>query len=371
MKASAFREFIRSYSTPDVVDTAEALLQRKCDLLEARLKAAEADRLTCEAVRREIYGISENPPKPPEWLGSPEPTGSTSGVPVVVWSDFHYGEVVNPDEVGGVNTFDIDIAKARIKKLASTTIDLAFNHMVNPDYPGLVVCLGGDMISGNIHEELRETNQGFLQQIILSLQDELCSALGALASAFGRLFIPCVVGNHGRTTMKPRMKGRVFESYEWNLYCQIARHFKNDPRVTVFIPNETDAHFRVCGHRFLLTHGDALGVKGGDGIIGALGPIMRGRVKVSNSEAQIGRDFDTLIMGHWHQYIALPGLIVNGTLKGYDEFTRLALRAPYSPPTQAMFFVHPAHGITANWPIYLDRRYNRPAETSNWIEWRR
>jgi hypothetical protein len=37
-----------------------------------------------------------------------------------------------------------------------------------------------------------------------------------------------------------------------------------------------DVHYRVYGVRFLLNHGDMLGVKGGDGIIGAIGPIMRG-----------------------------------------------------------------------------------------------
>src|SRR5262249_43643226 len=104
------------------------------------------------------------------------------------------------------------------------------------------------------------------------------------------------------------------------------------------------------------THGDLLGVKGGDGIIGALGPIMRGALKTSRSEAQIDREFDTLVIGHWHQYLTLPGLIVNNSLKGYDEFARLALRAPYSRPSQALWFSHPEHGITAHWQVYLDKQ---------------
>lgn len=31
--------------------------------------------------------------------------------------------------------------------------------MVNPDYPGIVVALAGDMVSGDIHQELKETNE--------------------------------------------------------------------------------------------------------------------------------------------------------------------------------------------------------------------
>jgi hypothetical protein len=245
--------------------------------------------------------------------------------------------------------------------------------MVSPKYPGIVVCLGGDIISGNIHEELRETNDGHLQQTLLEVQECLIAALGRMADVFGRVFVPCVVGNHGRTTHKPRAKGRVFESYEWNLYCQLERHFRGDKRVEFSIPSETDCHFRVLGHRFCLTHGDALGVRGGDGIIGAIGPIVRGAIKVGRSEAQIGRDFDTLLLGHWHTYIPRGDhapVLVNGALKGYDEYARLFLRVPYSRPSQALWFVHKDHGVTSQWQIFLDQT-RKSSHTSDWIAWER
>jgi hypothetical protein len=176
-------------------------------------------------------------------------------------------------------------------------------------------------------------------------------------------------------TMKMRHKGRVYTSFEWNLYCQLERYFKTigDKRVRFFIPTEADAHFNVMGHRFLLTHGDALGVKGGDGIIGALGPIARGTMKIGRSEAQIGRDFDTLVIGHYHTYIprgeAAP-VIVNGTLKGYDEYARLSLRVPYSRPSQALWFVHPKYGITAQWQVFLDGTAAAKIAADDWVNWR-
>ena len=30
------------------------------------------------------------------------------------------------------------------------------------------------------------------------------------------------------------------------------------------------------------------------------------------------------------------------------------LRVPYAPPSQALWFVHGKHGITAQWQVYLD-----------------
>ncbi len=95
---------------------------------------------------------------------------------------------------------------------------------------------------------------------------------------------------------------------------------------------------------------------------------MRGRVKTHTSEVQIGRDFDTLIEGHWHQYLPLPGCITNGTLKGYDEYARIFLRARYQPPLQALWFNHPVWGITYHVPVYLDEPHE--AANQDWIGWR-
>lgn len=340
--------------------------------LKADLARAVRSEDTAENIRERIYDLAGRSPEPPEWLGDVGVPGTNRGVPMTIWSDWHYGEVVRPDEVGGMNEFNADIAAARITKLVDTTIDLATNHMGQSEkaYPGIVIMLGGDMLSGDIHEELFATNDRTTQQCINDLTDLLAAALERMADTFGRVFVPCVVGNHGRASRKPRMKGRVFTSHEWNIYCNLERYFRKDDRVQFFIPNETDAYFKVYGQRFILTHGDSLGVKGGDGIIGAIGPIMRGSVKMSKSEKQIGRDFDYVIMGHWHQMLWLPGVIVNGALKGYDEYARLAIRAPYSPPSQALWFVHPKHGITARWEVLLDPWKNVSYNEDEWVSWK-
>lgn len=347
----------RGLTVNTVVRDEVGMLKIKVKMLEKDLESIQRHNDDAATIRKTIYGLSLATPEPPKWLLTPKGKG-LSGVPMTMWSDWHWGEVVNPAEIGGVNAFNRSVAKKRLRMLVESTIDLCFNHMTNPEFPGIVICLGGDMITGNIHEELQDTNEGYVQQTLLELQEELITALTHMADKFGRVFVPCVVGNHGRISMKSRMKGRVFDSYEWNLYCQLERHFRNDKRLQFLIPEETDAYFTVLGHRFLLTHGDTLGVKGGDGIIGCIGPVARGAFKVGRSEAQIGRDFDTMVIGHWHTYVprgdSIP-VIVNGALKGYDEYARLAMRIPYTRPSQALWFVHEKYGITAQWQIYLDK----------------
>jgi hypothetical protein len=353
-------------------DAAEIIRKQNAQLTSYKRTVEQIRREndTAETIRTGIYGLAARTPEPPKWLNGAGGSNGQRGCPMTIWSDWHYGEVIDPDEVAGVNEFNHKIAKARVKKLVNSTIDLAYNHMGSSRiaYPGAVVCLGGDMITGDIHDELVATNDRTPQQAINDLTDIIGAALDQMATKFGKLFVPCVVGNHGRSTKKPRMKQRVYTSHEWNIYCNLERYFRASRNVQFLIPGETDAYFSVFRHRYLLTHGDALGVKGGDGIIGAMGPIMRGAIKVGRSEAQIGRDFDTIIMGHWHQYLTFPGVIVNNALIGYNDFARLALRAPYSRPSQALWFSHPEHGITAHWQVYLEKKKVAPGEKV-WVGW--
>ena len=351
----------------------QAKLTTKLKVLESELAATRRHNETAESIRQEIYGLAAMTPDPPKWVLGKRIKPGHPGIPVTIWSDFHWGETVSSEETGGQNRFNRSIARTRLKRLVDATIDLCTRHTVKPDYPGIVICLGGDMITGAIHEELQDTNDGYTQQSLLEVQEQLITAIRAMADAFGKVFLPCVVGNHGRATLRPRMKGRVFTSYEWNLYNQLELFFASDKRVQFMIPGEADAHFTVAGHHYLLTHGDALGVKGGDGIIGALGPITRGAIKVGRSEAHSGRDFDTLIMGHWHTYIPrgeATAVIVNGTLKGYDEYARLGLRVPPTRPSQALWFTHPEHGITNQWQVYLEPLKRHGVKTE-WVSWQK
>ena len=125
---------------------------------------------SAEKVRTEIYGLAAAVPDPPKWTKKPSLGKHTIGVPVTIWSDWHAGEQVFENQVGGVNKFNLAICRQRAERLVNSTLDLCFHHMVKPAYPGIIVCLGGDMITGAIHDELAETNDGTVQQALLPAQ---------------------------------------------------------------------------------------------------------------------------------------------------------------------------------------------------------
>lgn len=82
------------------------------------------------------------------------------------------------------------------------------------------------------------------------------------------------------------------------MYQLARRHFDavDDDRIRLDVHPSNDVYYRVHSTRYMLTHGDMLGAKGGDGIIGSIGPISRGEIKFRWAAASAGQDYDTLVM---------------------------------------------------------------------------
>lgn len=297
---------------------------------------------------KQVLGTTQLDRQIPKWTSTKAIDGSAPGVPTLFLSDLHWGEVVRLHEVQGVNQFNLTIARARLEHTVRTAIHLLTILDPKMRYPGIVVPLGGDMISGDIHEELAETNELPSIPTVLDLHDALVPAITLLADTFGNVFLPCVAGNHGRMHKKPRFKNRARTSFDWMLYQFLIRTFRNDSRVTFYVPDGPDARYRVAGVTYNLTHGDQF--KAGDSIIGPIGPLMRGNQKKTAKQASVQQPYDVMLAGHWHQYIHLSRMIVNGSLKGYDEYAD-SWNFPVEPPQQALWVTHPRYGINWRMPV--------------------
>lgn len=297
----AKQEGIESTISPTVAR--EESLRKQVKALTAQLRAAEDEKLTNAYVRQKIFGLSAEAPSPPRWLISPKIGKGAPGVPCLMWSDWHWGEVVDKNELNGTNEFNLKIAHARAKNLVETCISLLKSYTVNPNYPGVVLNLGGDMVTGDIHDELSQTNDAPIMPTLVDLFGVLVTCIERLADEFGNVFVPCVAGNHGRNTRKPRHKQRAFTNFDWLLYQLLDKHFQGDRRVTFFIPDGADAMYKVHNHCYLLTHGDQF--RGGDGVIGPLGPLCVAP--------------DTPVLMSDLTYRAAGDLKIGDSLVGFDE----------------------------------------------------
>lgn len=360
----------------DAMKLLEEMTQERA-ALRRTIKSLEREEDTRESIRKQILGIAAHDPVDIlPWTQKLSRGQGERGIPTCLWTDWHIGEEVTAERTNGLNVFNLKVARRRAQTLVESTVELAFEHMgrARYDYPGACIMIGGDMITGNIHPDLMITNELTNQEQIIECTDLLYSAIKQMAKKFKRLLIVCVTGNHPRDTSYSRKmpsKLRTYTSNEWVIFCNLKKRFEDNPNIQFYIPGGTDAIFSLVGHRYLLTHGDANGVKGGDGIIGALGPIMRGAIKVHDSEAQIGIDIDTIVMGHYHTEVdVMNSVIVGPSFIGYNEHGRTGIRTKYTRPAQLLWFTHPKYGITARWTVYLeDKPKSKIYTPKDWASW--
>lgn len=286
----------------------------------------------------------------PAWLTRESKSVSNTATLVTVLSDCHFDEVVNPAELDWRNCYNREIAELRLRTYFQQVVRISRNYMSGMKFDGVVLMLGGDLISGDIHDELMQSNEAQTLDTVLHWSGQIAAGVQLLADEFGRVHVPVVVGNHGRRSRKPKAKGRARDNYDWLIGQLVARHFDADKRVTFDIPDGTDCLVRVHDTTLLLTHGDQ--VTGGSGIGGIWPPVMR-----MIARKRVRHSFDAVVMGHWHQLIMAPtaGVIVNGSVKGEDEYSAVS-NFSVERAQQALFTVAPKHGVTFSCPVFVDNR---------------
>lgn len=350
-------EFDQKEAAIGVVEVQYELERSRREVKELSHLLKEQKKLQAR-VEREL-GILESVghrSEPPKWLTKSAPAkkkGKHRATPWFMLSDLHLDEVVRHEELGGVNAFNRQIAELRLEKLVNNAVGVARDYWTGLSYDGIVVPFGGDNFSGDIHDELTQTNEDTMIGSVDYWIDPLAAALLHLADEFGKVHVPVVTGNHGRTTRKPHAKHRARSNWDWMIGRALQRAFKSDPRVTFDIPEDPDCRIAIYGQHVLLTHGDQ--TTGGSGIGGIWPPIMRLKARKAQRYAAVGQPFDLLIMGHWHQLVFGPDFIINGSLKGYDEYAA-SHNFGFEPPQQGMWLMTPEHGITWRAPVLCQDR---------------
>jgi hypothetical protein len=175
------------YSPEEVADDKDpriiTALRTENNELKRRIKEAHLGSLNDDAIKEILGGIVAAPAEPPKWLLSTKSTkGSSPEVPITIWSDWHCGESVSLSETNNVNEYSKEIFLQRTKRLCERTIDLCINHGPGR-YPGIVVNILGDMVSGGLHPELKATDEEEVIPAVLTCRDTLITCLEAMIEA--------------------------------------------------------------------------------------------------------------------------------------------------------------------------------------------
>jgi hypothetical protein len=330
-------------------------LRDEVSRLKKEQSSSDGEALLADAINTARGRMQDEAVPVPNWTLSGT-KGDHAGTPVLMLTDWHIGETVKSPQVFNLNSFDERVADQRVRLVVDRAIQLAATHAPPKGFEGGVVFLGGDFVSGWLHEELVRTDWCSPLQSAAWSVSRLIWALRTLRDAWGRLYVVGVPGNHGRMTKRPPGKDHAFQSFDWLIYTQIAQQLADNTRdrktIILSVPDDGEQIVPVANTRYHLMHGHQLGVKGGDGIIGALGPITRGAMKTGSANRSVGRDSDVLVIGHYHTTLWLPRVIVGGTLKGYDEYARVS-RFTYEPASQLLWFTHPKWGPNSPLRVFL------------------
>lgn len=275
-------------------------------------------------------------------------SGNVSGLALL--SDAHWDEVVRAAEVMGSNAYNREIAVLRLRTYGNNLVKLMRNYTSGVKYDGLVLAILGDMFSGNIHDELRETNEQPLISSVLFWKEQLVALIKFLQEQLQiPLDIPCVVGNHPRMDKKPKAKNYVRDNFDYLLYKLVEREFKDSSDIKVDVSESVDKIKTVYSTRILFTHGSQF--RGGSGISGLLAPLMIGDARKRKRNSAVDMPYDYLAMGHWHERAVFKGILQNGTLKGYDEYAFTG-NFEFQEPQQLFAVVDPKHKVTISAPIW-------------------
>lgn len=360
------REKMKKGETTD----AEALRRER---LERQRKAKDAERKkVIAALEKELRTAEDRQAFLDRLMAAPDPKpyrirkkksqGKTHPAATYVMgaSDWHVGERVRPSNVAGRNEYSPEIAQERAEQYWHSQLTMLNASRSAWEIQQAVLWLGGDLMTGYIHEEYLEEN--FLSPVeeALLIHDVLSRGIRFLLahSDLEHILVPTSNGNHGRTGLKMKSSTSAKNSFEWLVYQHLARTFADEPRLKFQIG--TGYHNIVDVYRFRINfhHGDAIGYAGGVG--GTSVPANRriGRRALSIPFRWEGTPMGAShldVFGHFHHLMYPKFFIQNGSLIGWNDFAD-RIGAPYEDPQQFSFVVDERYRVVSNFnPILVTK----------------
>lgn len=269
-------------------------------------------------------------------------------------SDWHVGERVDPKRVDGINRYDEEIAAESVGQY----FDLAQQYIHwrrtgNLRIETAVLGLGGDLMTGHLHEDQRRTNTMHPFEECSFLLDQLEEHIPRFVerAKVKKLWVPCVRGNHGRNYEgKKRFNVASEDSYEQFIYSRLARLFRGDKRIEFILTESEYARLGVFGHSFRYMHGDQFNYAGGVG--GIAMPTLRFIQKLDQADPRGRADMNFL--GHWHQRMGLGHVTINGSLIGTTTYGYG--KGFCDTPKQDFSLFNAADGLIDSAPICIQRK---------------
>jgi hypothetical protein len=337
--------------TPDMkLDLEKEKLKAKHSGVTEQLRFATERIVQLETELDSVLCISQKTPQL-TIIVPKTPSSVSESVAVMVGSDWHIEENVDPATVNNKNSFNLEIMEQRVLKFFQGQFRMFDILRRDTTISTIVLALLGDFITNTIHEDLQESNNLLPAEAIYRAECLIVSGIKFLLENTPpetELLIVCHSGNHGRMTKKQRGTTEAGNSLEHFMYYHLRDFFKGESRVKFQIAEGYHSFVTLFDnkYRIRLHHGHAINYGGGVG--GITIPVLK-----AIAQWNIADRADLDLFGHFHQFIDYGNFVANGSLIGYNDFA-VRIKATFEKPQQAFFLVNKKwNSKTMATPIFL------------------
>lgn len=268
---------------------------------------------------------------------------------IIQISDGHFGKIIVPSTVNGLNCYNPDIAKKRMEVCAKNALTLIKKERADIKIDNLVLILGGDFLENSQlhHHSEMTTSMSPMEETLFSreLLKKFINTIGEYGD-FKKIVVACTRGNHSRITHKMISSVDYRMNYETILYNILRSDFESQ-NMEWTIPDSEIAEVEVYGNVLRIIHGHQVKYQGGVG--GLTIPLNKYIMRMDQiNKAQYN------FVHHYHN-LSYPtnNTTVNGSIIGYDPYA-MSIGCSYQPPMQSFQLMDSKRRITIKAPIFCD-----------------
>ena len=278
----------------------------------------------------------------------PRKKGKDIVVAVNQTSDSHMGAEQDADEIEGLNSFSPEICRERNMAYAKRSVSYFQTMRTAYNIDELVWIFTGDLISGDIHQELLVTNAFPMPVQVVEAARIHAAQVAYAAQHFEKVRVEFIVDdNHARLTKKPQAAEAGYNSMNYLVGIIMKEYLSRHDNVEVNIYPMHEKVIGVYDMRYLIMHGHSIqgwmGVswyglerKAGREATARLQAIMRAQIEeILAKVRELG--FHKMVHGHFHTPFDGPMYACAGSIQGTTAYDHKNAR--YSPPSQPSWLV--------------------------------
>lgn len=274
--------------------------------------------------------------------------GKTPEVAVAVFADWQLGKVT-PD-------YNSDVLEKRIEIYTEKLLEITEIQRMDHNVDELRVWLLGDIVEGEeiFAGQSHLIDSGLYRQVGVNGPRILSKFFATALENFKKVQVTGIIGNHGAVGGKARKSHDPETNMDRLLYKIMELMFDKEERISFNIPDGKGernwyAVDNVGNYSCLLIHGDQLPAP--TSYYGYFKKIMGWK------DGAIPEHFDDVFMGHYHQQfkmtIGSTILRLSGSPESYNTYAQ-EFFSSMSRPCQHLMYIHPEHGVTSEYSIWLD-----------------